>query len=97
MAAIGDTFTFAPGRGACTTMPSPRYSATCVALGKYTTRSPGRSSVSGTRFSRFHCSWLVSGTGVPASAQACEVRPEQSYVSGPSAPHSYGLPSCRTA
>ena len=46
---------------------------------------------------RAHCSWLVRGIAVPAAAQASEVRPEQSYDLGPSAPHSYGLPIWRTA
>ncbi len=68
-----------------------------MAVGKYTTRSPGRSRSSGTRGSRAHCSWLVRGIARPAWAQACEVRPEQSNASGPSAPHSYGLPTCAAA
>lgn len=35
--------------------------------------------------------------GRPACAQACEVSPEQSNDAGPSAPHTYGLPSCAAA
>ncbi|ELS56415.1 putative Secreted protein [Streptomyces viridochromogenes Tue57] len=46
------------------------------------------------RSSRAHCSWLVRGIGAPAWAHAWDVRPEQSYDFGPSAPHLYGFPSC---
>ncbi len=34
---------------------------------------------------------------LPAARQACEVRPEQSNESGPTAPHTYGLPICAVA
>src|SRR5690348_10191099 len=40
-----------------------------------------------------HCSRDVRGRAIPAAAYAHWVRPEQSNVVGPVAPHTYGMPS----
>src|SRR3954463_8849666 len=62
-----------------------------------TTRSPTCSCSTGTAALTAHWSAGLTGSAYPASSQDDEVKPPQSYASGPVAPGTYGLPSCDSA
>ena len=97
------TSTNSPGCGACTILPSPRYIATwCTvdrSLGSYAqnSRSPGSRSGRSTAVPTRACSREVRGSATPAIAYDRCTSPEQSYESGPVAPHTYGLPTWASA
>ncbi len=97
------TSTNSPGCGACTILPSPRYIATwCTvdrSLGSYAqnSRSPGSRSGRSTAVPTRACSRDVRGSATPAVAYERCTSPEQSYASGPVAPHMYGLPTWASA
>src|SRR3954451_20497392 len=61
------------------------------------TRSPTCNAEGSTGAPAVHWFSGVEGTAKPASSQAADVRPPQSYVSGPDVPPTNGLPSCDSA
>src|SRR5437762_13763631 len=61
------------------------------------TRSPGWRSPSDTRLVASYWAEAEWGSEWPACPQLHIVRPEQSKLSGPAAPYSYGLPIWRRA
>jgi hypothetical protein len=65
--------------------------------GPKNSRSPGIIEVTGTGVVARYCGRAVRGRATPARAYAVCTSPEQSYVFGPSAPHTYGFPSCAMA
>jgi hypothetical protein len=97
------TSTNSPGCGACTSLPSPRYIATWCTVarsrGSYAqnSRSPGSRSGRSTAVPTRACSREVRGSATPAIAYERCTSPEQSYESGPVAPHTYGLPTWSSA
>src|SRR2546430_9391698 len=55
-------------------------------------RSPGWGSDGEMCAVAAYCAWVEWGNDTPAARHAYIVRPEQSKLSGPDAPHWYGLP-----
>ena len=96
---IGEIFTTSPNVGAWTTLPLPMYMATWwiwrqsdgLVLKKI--RSPGSSWLASTGCPAPY--WLLAtrGSFTPTDRYDANTSPEQSYEFGPSAAHSYGLPS----
>jgi hypothetical protein len=96
--------TFSPVCGASIILPLPMYMPTCEMVCQSVrlvvlknTRSPG--SRSSMEIGVVACSWYRARRGIvtPACWYESQVRPEQSNEFGPSAPNTYGLPSCSIA
>ena len=81
------------------TWPPPRYSETCDTGLSKNTRSPGSASAAATGMAQAACACDTRGMPLtpPTSRHKVEVNPEQSQLSGPDPPHSYGSPSCSLA